>query len=740
MRHFHFAPALFLMLSCLALPAQEAPLFNLEAWVRNPMGFVPQGLSCLQWQVEGDSFSWVRTGANGPELVVSNAEGTSETVVLNGQELAAALATVMPGIGADALANLRWEAGARTLLLDHPAGLVRVTLAQAVGSVAGDAAATAPANGIAAEVLFRLPQGAEHAVYAANKSAVAFVLDHNVHVLLQDSTTHAATEGGNADLTHGIEVHRVEFGIHDGLWFSPDGTRVAFYREDFKPVDAYPYFEIGSLPAKAKAGRYPMAGRNSSVVSVGVHEIATGKTQWLALDSVADEWHTNVAWSKDSSEVWIAHVNRAQSRMELRAWNAASGALRGVVLVEEDAEWIEPESPPLFVPGGAGSFLWLSVRNGFRHVHLFDAAGKHQRQITKGTFDVQEFLGFDADGKGFQFSASGENPLHKHLFHATLEGQQHQLTLGRGHHSALRSANGKWLLDTHTNLELPKAVDVVALNKDVDPRRLYTAPDPFAGFRHGRDELFTCTAADGATLHGWMMLPPEGMLLKGAPVVHYVYGGPHSQLVTDQWLSGGGRWNLWLATMASQGHVVFFADGRGTLQRGIDWQQTVHRKLGTQELSDQLAVLDYVLLRTEASSARVGVVGWSFGGFMTLTLMTRAGERYKAGIAGAPVTDWGYYETGYGERYMDTPAENPAGYKEANPSSHVKGLRGRLLVVHGSADDTVVWQNTLSFLKACIDNSVEVETMIYPGELHGLRGRSMLHFLRKASTYFKSSL
>lgn len=715
-----------------SVQAQEAPVFTLDAWVRNQAQFVPQGLAGLQWQTSGASYSWVRTTAAGAELVLVNAATGAESVVLDGAALAAALEPILPGVGAETLAGLRWQPGDASLLLEHPRGLVRVVL--------GISGADGVATKASAEALFRLLNGAEHAVYAADHSAAAFVQDNNVQVMLRDGSVHAATEGGNADLTHGVEVHRVEFGIHDGLWFSPDGKRVAFYREDFRPVDAYPYFEIAPVPARAKAGRYPMAGRNSSIVSVGVHDLASAQTTWLALDAKADEWHTNVAWSPDSSELWIAHVDRAQAHMELRAWNAASGALRGVILREEDAQWIEPESPPLFIPTGAGAFLWFSVRSGQRHLHSFDAAGQHQRQLTSGAFDVQEFVGFDADGKGLLFTASGDNPLQKHLFHVALDGTQRQLTHGRGHHAALRSADDQWLLDTHTNLELPKAVDLFATGIGVAPKRLHTAPDPFSGLRHGRDSLFQCTASDGASLHGWMLLPPEGMTPKGAPVIHYVYGGPHSQMVTDQWLNGGGRWNLWLATMAAQGQVVFMADGRGTLQRGIEWQQAVHRQLGTVELGDQLAALDHVLLQTGADATRVGALGWSFGGFMTLTLMTRAGERFKAGIAGAPVTDWGYYETGYGERYMDTPAENAEGYKLANPATHVKGLKGRLLVVHGSADDTVVWQNSLSFLKACIDGGVEVETMVYPGELHGLRGRSMLHFLRKASAFFKASL
>ncbi len=730
-------------LAAVLVPAQETVAkthaatrerFTLERWLKTPAAFNPQGLMGLQWCGKKIAFSFVRQAEGDFELVRAAPGEASPQRVLSGKEVAEALSTFGLRGSPAMLAGLRWEESGTSLLLDAGVALFRVHPPRG-------ATAAEPAKGLAVDQLFRLPDGSSNAIYNADLSAAAFVKDFNVWVMKRGEEGRAVTEGGNADLTHGISVHRVEFGIKDGLWFSADGKKVAFYREDFTPVDAYPYVNLTPVPAELVPGRYPMAGRKSSVVSVGVHDLAAAKTVWLETDPAADEWHTNIAFTPDASELWIAHVNRAQNHTELRAWSADTGKLRGVVLTEDDAEWTEPEAPPYFVPNGEGRFLWISVRSGFRHVHLFDAGGKELAQLTRGDFDLSDFTGFDADGKGFRFIATGVNPLEKHLFHGTLEGTQRQLTTGRGHHTAEVSADDNWLLDTHTNLELPKAVDLVNLGGKEDVKRLHTAPDPLASFEHGTDSLFTVKTPDGRALHGWMMLPP-GMKARaeGAPVIHYVYGGPHNQLVTDQWLAGGGRWNLWLTAMASEGHVVFFADGRGTPNRGIDWQQAVHRKLGTPEMEDQLVVLQSVLHGTGADAKRVGVTGWSYGGFMTLTLACRAGEHYKSALAGAPVTDWAFYETGYGERYMDTPAENAEGYATSNTRTHVAGLKGRLMVVHGTSDDTVVWQQSLTFVKACIERGVDVDTMLYPGELHGLRGPSALHFMRKSRAWFQQTL
>jgi dipeptidyl-peptidase-4 len=405
--------------------------------------------------------------------------------------------------------------------------------------------------------------------------------------------------------------------------------------------------------------------------------------------------------------------------------------------VEQDAQWVEPEAGPIFLPDGSGHYLWFSFASGYRQLHRYAGNGAHLGQVTSGKFD---FMGFvDWVGNSFLVTGTGINPLEKHLFLVDLVGAQRQVTAGRGQHDTLLSPNGERVLDTHTNLELPLAIDLLTTSGQ-RIRRVHEAENPLANYRLGTQRVFTTTCASGEPMYGHLILPPDLDATRKYPILQYVYGGPHSQLVQDRWLGGQGRWVLWLHMMATRGFVVFRADNRGTANRGIEWQQAIHRRLGTLEVEDQVKALDHILQNPWADSERVGIHGWSYGGFMTLSLMTRAGERYRAGIAGAPVTNWAFYETGYGERYMDTPAENPEGYSNANPSAHVKGLRGRLLVVHGTADETVMWQSSIDFLSHCIEAGVEVETMVYPGQLHGLTGRSFSHFLRKMTRFFDDCL
>jgi len=432
-------------------------------------------------------------------------------------------------------------------------------------------------------------------------------------------------------------------------------------------------------------------------------------------------------------------VNRGQDTMALVEYDVATGKRLKVLFTETDKEWIEPEHGPVFLPDRSGRFLWFSPRDGYDHLYLYTRTGKLVRKVVGGKYDVIAFKGWDADGKGFFFETTGPDPLHRHLYHSDLEGVEKAVTQGRGSHRAQVSSDGSHVLDTHSNLELPLVVDLITVNgKQI--RRLHEAPNPLKNFRMGTHRFFTVKSRDGFDLHGHVIFPPDLDPAKKYPVIQYVYGGPHSQLVQDRWLAGGGRWMLYLHHMASRGYVVFRLDNRGTTNRGIEFEQVIHRRLGTCEVEDQILALEYVHGLGFTDRGRVGVHGWSYGGFMTLSLMTRAGKKYRAGVAGAPVTDWAYYETGYGERYMDTPEENKKGYHTANPGTHVKNIRGRLLLVHGTSDKTVMWQNTIDFLGRCIQAGVEVETMIYPGNLHGLRGKSFSHFLRKLTKFFDREL
>ncbi|MBN2492173.1 MAG: DPP IV N-terminal domain-containing protein [Planctomycetes bacterium] len=680
----------------------------------------PEGLA---WHPDGARITWIRPGPGGPELVAASVSDGVEAVLLDTPALRKAWeAARLEGAAPPLSRAFTWHPDGKSLRLFDGGALYRVTL-----------------EPLRVACVHRLPKGAGPIAMSPGDVRIAFVQDHDVHLLEADGTVTTVTRGGHEDLTHGVSVSREEFGIHDGMWWDPTGRRLAFYQENLLPVAPYPYVDFTPRPAVRVHGRYPMAGRKGSVVRVGVFDTRTGKAVWLDTDPGADEYLTNVTWGPGGERLYVAHVCRGQDQMALAEYDAATGRRLRTLLTENDDQWVEPEHGPVFLPDDSGRFLWLSPREGYDQFYLVNSEGKVARKLTTGEHDVLAFTGWDPEGTGFFYESPGEDPRHKHLFHASLEGGERRITTGRGQHETAVAADGRHVLDVHSSLELPLAVDVLTVRGEA-VRRLHAATNPLAPFRLGTHRFFTVKTAEGEELYGHLILPPDPDPTRKHPVLHYVYGGPHVQLVQDRWLGGGGRWMLWLHLMAARGYIVVRLDNRGTLGRGIEFEQAIHRRLGTLETEDQLRALDHVLGLGRADPDRVGVHGWSYGGFMTLALMTRAGARYRAGVAGAPVTDWAYYETGYGERYMDTPEDNPEGYKAACPGERVRDIRGRLLVVHGLADQTVMWQNTVDFVARAIEADVEVETMIYPGQDHGLRGKAQEHCMRKMTAFFDREL
>ena len=682
--------------------------------------FVPRGLPGLQWHPDGQRFSYLKREGKDVELRAQSVDGETSTVLKWSALSAALIKAGVKGATPQVLMSLKWRsAGGLDLAAGGRRWIVKtdpVTVQVLVPMVAGDEAAP---------------------VVSPDEKHTAYVKAHDIYVLQGQKNEVRVTSDGSADLTHGVAVSRVEFGITDGLWWDPTSRRVAFYEENFRPIKAYPYIDFASRPAKLVDGRYPMAGQPCSVVRVGVFDVANKKTVWLDTDVKRDQYLTNVTWHPSGETVVVAHVNRAQNRCEVVEYDAASGKRLRLLFVESDHEWVEPEHGPIWLPDGSGDFLWVSYRNGHRHFWHYRGDGRLVSQVTKGAFDMQSFVRFSPDKQGFYWETSGPDPLHKHLYYASLDGKtQRAVTAGRGHHGALLSPDAAHMLDVHENLELPQATDLVRTGDGAVLRRVHAAKDPFDGYQRCKESFFKVKNDKGEDLHGYLVLPPKDAPGSKRPVINYVYGGPHSQLVSDRWISGFSRWTLWLHAMAQRGYVCFIIDGRGTTNRGIAWQQAVFRNLGALEAEDQIAGLKHVLARDDTDPGRVGVTGWSYGGFMTCTMMTRKSKWYRAGVAGAPVTDWAYYETGYGERYMDTPAENPEGYKTADPGAHVENIKGRLLVVHGSGDDTVMWQSSIAFLDKCIDAGVPVDYMAYPGQLHGLRGKDFAHFVNKMTDYF----
>jgi dipeptidyl-peptidase-4 len=580
------------------------------------------------------------------------------------------------------------------------------------------------------------PEGAERAAFAKDDRAGAFVVDHQI-VVADASGTRCITDDGSEDVVYGAAAHREEFGIHDGMWWDPTGRWLAFSREDQRPIDAYPYANYAQSPPVPVHGRYPMAGRADAIVTIGVYDSQDDSVRYLENDPAADLYWTNVTFAPDGKAIYVALVTRAQDRMQLARFDTVTGRLDRELLVEEDARWIEPTQGPIFVPGGDGAFLWFSPRDGHRHLCLYERDGKLVRQVTRGPADVRDCLGFTPHGRALVMAAS-DDPCQMHLWTVDMEGRSTRLTEARGWHECKRGANGALVLDRYSHLELPGAVDVIDVASGA-AERLATAADPAEGYRRAKPERFTVRADDGTVLHGLLLVPPDATEHpeRKLPVLQYVYGGPQSQLVRDRWLGGA---NPWLHFMAGRGYVVFLLDNRGTDNRGIAFAQSVFRRLTQLEAQDQARALAHVCALPYADAARAGVHGWSFGGTMTLALLLRHPRAYACGIAGAPVTDWAQYETGYTERYMDTPQENPEGYAAANAVLAAEDLEARLLLIHGTDDRTVMWSHAMRFVQACVDAGKLVDFMAYPMQRHGLVGPARTHLYHLMTRYFDEHL
>jgi len=606
---------------------------------------------------------------------------------------------------------------------------VRVTLADGiyhwrVGEEAAVRKLTPPANASASAV-------------ATGDELGAWVVNHQLQVV-RASGAEQLTDDGNEDIVYGGAAHRAEFGIQDGLWWDPTGRRLAFSREDLTPIARYPYADYAAHPTEPVHGRYPMAGRQHSRVTIGVYDSADDSLRYLEHDPEDDLYWTNVTFSPDGGKVYVALVNRDQDRMSLVRFDAATGAREARLFSETDSEWIEPQQGPIFVPGDGSRFLWFSPRDGFRHLYLYDVDGELLGQVTSGPRDVRSCLGFDGADRALVM-ASDTNPREMHLWTASLaDDDMARITTARGWHQCSPSSNGELVLDRHSNLEHPGTLAVVS-TRDGSSWTLAEATDPSAGYQLGDSEFFVVEAADGTPLHGLLLTPPGAAAAEERryPALQYVYGGPHSQLVRDTWLGGA---NPWLHYLCSRGFVVLVLDNRGTDNRGIDFSQAIFRRFSALEVEDQVRGLDEVTSLPFVDPDRVGVHGWSFGGYMTLSLMLAHPDRYACGISGAPVTDWAQYETGYTERYMDTPAQNPDGYRSSSVLPRADQLDGRLLLVHGTDDKTVMFSHSMRFLRACIDAGELIDFMAYPMQKHGLRGRDRTHLYRTMTRFLTERL
>ena len=569
--------------------------------------------------------------------------------------------------------------------------------------------------------------------------ATAFVDNNQLFVVDANEKKHQISTDGSREIVYGQSVHRNEFGIKKGTFWSPNGQRLAFYRMDQSMVTDYPQVDIFPRSATYEPDKYPMAGMTSHKVTVGVYDLESDKTTYLQAGDPTDRYFTNIAWSPDSKTIYMLELNRGQNDCRLVSYDATTGERLAELYRETSDKYVEPLHPIEFLPWDDTKFILQSEKDGYNHLYLFDINGKELKQMTKGSWVVMDVLGFNRKQKTIIFKANKEHPLHHRLYSVSMTGNIKPLETVDGVHNGVLSPSGNYLIDRFSTPTRPRVIDVVDINQKT-PRHtnLLEAEDSWTGYRQPIFECGSIKAADGVTdLYYRMVKPYDFNPEKKYPTVVYVYGGPHANNIQASWHWASRSWETY---MSQKGYIVFILDNRGSQYRGRDFEQATFHQLGQIEMLDQMKGVDYLRSLPYIDMHRLGVHGWSFGGFMTISLMTNYPEVFKVGVAGGPVIDWKWYEVMYGERYMGTPQNNPEGYEKTSLIAKARNLKGKLQIITGYNDNTVVPQHCLSFLDACIKAGTQPDFFAYPGEEHNMRGHASVHLHERITQYFEDYL
>lgn len=611
------------------------------------------------------------------------------------------------------------------------------------------------------ELIWSQPRPAQAANEDWNEASrnLAYTIGNNLYLMTADGQTQQVTDEPQG-IVCGQSVHRNEFGIYKGTFWSPKGDLLAFYRMDESMVTEYPLVDITARVGELNPVRYPMAGMTSHKVQVGIYNPANQKTIYLNTGDPTDRYFTNISWAPDAKTLYLIELNRDQNHAKLCQYDAATGELISEIYEERHPKYVEPQQPIIFLPWDSSKFIYQSQRDGFNHLYLFDVKANDMKgetygsdnggtyfqrqkvtQLTQGNWMVQRVVGFNQTTKDVIIQSTEISPLQSNLYAVSLKnGERKLIGDAEGVHSAqLSGFMGTKLIDNASSPTCPRTIKLMSSNpKKKQEYTLLTASNPYEGFAMPSIETGTIKAADGETdLYYRIVKPADFDPNKKYPAIVYVYGGPHAQMIHNNWMNDARGWDLY---MANKGYIMFSLDNRGSSNRGLAFENATFRQLGIEEGKDQVKGVEFLKTQPYVDGNRIGVHGWSFGGHMTTALMLRYPEIFKVGVAGGPVIDWGYYEVMYGERYMDTPQSNPEGYKNSNLNNLAGNLKGHLLIIHDDHDDTCVPQHALSFMKACVDARTYPDLFIYPAHKHNVMGRDRVHLHEKITRYFEDYL
>ena len=673
----------------------------------------PASLRNLQWIGSGDSFTYIENNT----VVVRKASSTVSDTLIRFREIN----EMMKASGFDTLAripSINWVSES-SFSFSGKNSIYLLNLKSKTVSLVN-----------------KYPEEAENIDSKADGKLIAYTLKNNLFIASSGKQIQV-TNDENSGIVNGQIVSRNEFGINKGTFWSPSGKYLAYYRKDETKVTDYPLVDIDTRIAMEKKIKYPMAGMTSELVTLVIYNVAAGSYMTIKTGDQVEQYLTSVTWGPDEKSMYIAILNRGQNDLKLNRYDVISGNLERTLFEEKNEKYVEPEHPLSFIGSDPGEFIWFSERDGFQHLYLYDTNGTLVRQLTRGPWVVTSLIGMDNKGSDVYFLSTKNSPLNEDVFSVDLKSAKIQpLSLNTGVHSPILSPGGKYLIDIFSDTLVGREYAVIDTKGKV-LQVVSRTDEPLHAYTQCKIHIFKLKANDSTDLYSEIIYPPDFRLDKKYPVIVYVYGGPHDQLVNNTWLGGTSLFNYYLA---QQGFIIFTLDNRGSANRGLAFEQAVFRHLGTLEVSDQMVGINYLKSLPYIDPDRIGVMGWSYGGFMTISLMLREPDVFKVGVCGGPVCDWKYYEVMYGERYMDTPEENPDGYKEASLLERAGNLKGDLLIIHGTFDPTVVWQNSLSLIKRFIDEGKQVDYFVYPGHEHGVGGKDRVHLNRKIEKYFVEHL
>lgn len=575
------------------------------------------------------------------------------------------------------------------------------------------------------------PETAENQTFDKAKQNLAFTEGNNLFFFNKNKEKVTVTNESNKGIVSGQTISRNEFGINGGIFWSPKSSYLAFYQKDETEVADYPLLDINETPGKSVSIKYPMIGQKSEKPRVGIYNVSTGKTVFIKPKNNADDYLTNLSWTPDEKYVLIAELNRGQNDMHLNVYDAYSGAFVRTILNETSDKWVEPEHEAFFPNEKSNNFVWHSEKDGFQNLYYFSIDGKLIKKLTNNKFPAREIISANTAGTEIYFKATGLNPTNMLIYKVDLKGKQTLITKDEGVHNVAISSDYNWIFDEFSNHSTPSKS--LMYNKSLKATTLLESKNKYDGYEMGTAEIKTIKAADGTTdLYTRLIKPSNFDPNKKYPVMVYVYGGPHAQMITNSYLDGA---NLWMYWMAEQGYLVFTVDNRGSDNRGFAFESVIHGRCGANEIDDQIKGVDYLKSLPYVDGNRLAVHGWSYGGFMTSSLMLRKPDVFKVGVAGGPVVDWKWYEVMYGERYMDTPAENQKGFDEASVLNYVKDLKGKLLLIHGTNDDVVLEQHNLALVKKFVEAGKQVDFFPYPMHKHNVTGKDRVHLMTKVLNY-----